>query len=270
MERSLSFVSRYGGPRSDYLSDETVRRKLIRYDRVRVSNGEVELLLIYEPGQNGDRELAFLKGALPVLESLVGVEFPERVITVINGDFEINDFNDGQFIRIDRCCVTSPAILAHELAHAYWSIGASWFDEGMADIYSILVQQRLSAAPPPGWRVAAPDIDAYYRSRRAAASRFPEVVLPRRFASDGLYEAADAFLLELRALVGAEAFAASARDLYLASDFNRFRVADKRIEDVFLAHVAAAVRDEVMGLFNRHIWGDNGERYRRLQALETP
>ena len=247
-----------------------MKRKLIRYSRVPVSSGEVELLLIFEPGQDADREMAFLKAALPALESLVGVEFPERVLTVINGNFEINDFNDGQFIRIDRCCVTSPGILSHELAHAYWSIGPSWFDEGMADLYSLFIQQRLSDDPPDGVRVFAPDIDAYYRSRKAAASRASDLVLSRRFASDGLYEAADAFLLEIRALVGAEAFAAAARDLYLASDFNRFRVGEKRIEDVFLAQAGADVREEVMGLFNRYIWGDNGERYRRLQELDAP
>jgi len=270
VERSLSFVTRYGGPRKDYVSDETVRRKLIRYARVPVADGEVELLLIFQSGQAADMEMEYLKATLPALESLVGVQFPERVITVINGDFEINDFNDGQFIRIARCCTLSASILAHELSHAYWSIGKSWFNEGMADIYSVLVQQRLSDDPPAAWRVSAPDLDAYLRSRRSAASRFPELPLPRRFASNGLYEAADVFLLEIRALIGDGAFKAAARDLYLASDFNRFNVSDKRIEDVFLVHADAGAREGVMALFNRYIWGDNGERYRQLQEWDEP
>jgi hypothetical protein len=43
---------------------------------------------------------------------------------------------------------------------------------------------------------------------------------------------------------------------------------DKRIEDVFLARAKESARDGVMALFNRHIWGDNGERYQQLKALE--
>ena len=34
VERSLTFVGRYSGPRAAYVSDETVKRKLVRYDRV--------------------------------------------------------------------------------------------------------------------------------------------------------------------------------------------------------------------------------------------
>jgi len=142
--------------------------------------------------------------------------------------------------------------------------GEHW-DKGPEDL---LVDAATQAQQSAGIEPDA--VDAYYRSRKAAASRASDLVLSRRFASDGLYEAADAFLLEIRALVGAEAFAAAARDLYLASDFNRFRVGEKRIEDVFLAQAGADVREEVMGLFNRYIWGDNGERYRRLQELDAP
>lgn len=270
VERSISFVARYGGPRRDYLSDETVRRRLFRYARVPLSQGEVELLLIFQPGQAADMEMEYLKAALPALERAVGVQFPERVLTVVNGDFEINDFNDGQYIRIARCCTLSPFVLAHELAHAYWSIGPSWFDEGMADIYALFVQQELSDADPPGWRISSPDVDAYLRARRAVAARFPEVPLPRRFAADGLYEAADVFLLELRQVIGDAAFRAAARALYLASDFNRLRLTDKRIQDVFLAHTEAWEREAVMALFNRYVWGDNGERYRELSEWDSP
>ena len=272
IERSLTFVARISGPRTAYVSEETIERKLYVYERVPVANGAVELLLIYEPGQDVEDEMAILTRVVPVLEALVGVEYPERVMTVINGAFEINDFNDGQFIRIARCCTASPFVLAHELAHTYWSAGPSWHNEGMADIYALLALERLNEAPPPGWRSVRADLDAYHESRRSSvdSGRFPDLTLPRRLASDGLYEVADVFLLDIRALIGAGAFQAAARDIYVASDFGRFILREKRIEDIYLARAEPETRDAVMALFNRVVWGDDGERYRALQEFEAP
>jgi hypothetical protein len=270
VERGLTFVARYAGPRRAYVSNETVERKLYKYERVQLASGEMELLLIYEPGHNAERQMSIMTSVIPVLESLVGVEFPERVLTVINGNFEINDFNDGQFIRIANCCTTSAFILAHELAHAYWSMGPSWFNEGMADIYAIMALERLNQESPPGWRPVAANLESHHRSRRAAvdSGRFPDIPLTRRLASDGLYEAADAFLLDLRDVIGDVAFRAAVRDIYLASDFGRFHLREKRIQDTFMGYADENGRDEIMAMFNRQIWGDNGERYRELQELE--
>jgi hypothetical protein len=75
------------------------------------------------------------------------------------------------------------------------------------------------------------------------------------------------FLLDIRKLIGADEFVAAARDIYVASDFGRYNLRDKRIEDIFLDH-ASDKREGVMALFNRSVWGDNGERYQRLEELE--
>ncbi|HXH21087.1 MAG TPA: hypothetical protein VNN10_03580 [Dehalococcoidia bacterium] len=269
VERGLTFVAKYDGPRRARIDRQTVERKLYKYERVKVREGEIELLLIYRAGQDADREMTILKQVIPVLESLMDVQFPERVLTVVNGDFEINDFNEGQFIRIADCCETAPFILAHELAHAYWSIGPSWLNEGMADLYANFTLEELNRQSPPGWRRVSVDLDSYYRSRKAAVeSRFPDLTLPRRLASNGLYEAADVFFLDIRSVIGPEAFFAAAREIYLASDFGRYILREKRIQDIFLKHAQGAARDQVMALFNRQVWGDNGERYRQLHELE--
>jgi hypothetical protein len=270
VERALTFVARFDGPRSAYVGEATIENKLFKYERVRLANGEVELLLIYEPGQDAERQMAMMTAMIPALEALVGVEFPEHVLTVINGRFEINDFNDGQFIRIALCCTNSAFVLAHELAHAYWSMAPSWFNEGMADIYAVMTIERLNRVSPPGWRPVPLDIESFYTARKAAAAsgRFPDMLLPRRLASQGLYEVADAFLLDIRNLIGDQAFRSAARDIYLASDFGRLTIRDKRIQDTFLKHAAPDVQEEITALFNRQIWGDDGERYRQLQELE--
>ena len=270
VERGLTFVAKYDGPRLAQIERATIERKLSKYERVKMRQGEIELLLIYQAGQDADREMTILKQVIPVLESLMDVQFPERVLTVINGDFEINDFNEGQFIRIASCCETAPFILAHELAHAYWSMGPSWLNEGMADIYANFALEELNRQSPPGWRNVTVDLDSYYRTRKAAVERggFPDVTLSRRLASDGLYEAADVFLLDIRAEIGAEAFAAAAREVYLTSDYGRYILRDKRIEDTFLKYAGATSRDQVMALFNKQVWGDNGERYQQLREME--
>jgi hypothetical protein len=272
VERGLSFTGRYDGPVSAQISRTTIEDKLYKYDKVSLSQGEVELLLIYEPGQDAAAEMATVKQLVPVLESLVGVQFPEKVLTIVNGSFAINDFRDGQFIRIDRCCVNSPFILAHELAHTYWSMASGWFIEGMADLYANFALIELNKEAPPGWRQTPVDLESYYATRRKAldSGRYPDLLLPLRLASDGLYEVADVFLLDVRREIGAENFAEAARDIYLTSDFGRYILNDKRLEDAFLRHTPAAKRDAVMGLFNQSIWGDNGERYQRMLEQDGP
>jgi hypothetical protein len=272
VERALSFVAGRTGGSFESLNQASVRDKLFLHDRVKLGARTIDLLLIYEPGQDAEREMSLLRALLPVLERLVGVQFPEAALTVVNGNYPINDFNPGGFVRIARCCVLSPFVLAHELAHSYWSMGSSWFNEGMADIYATLALEELDRAPPAGWRGFSADIDSFYaaRKRMVQSGRFPELTLPRRFARDGLYEAADVFLLDIRAVIGAEAFAAAARDIYTASDFGRYRLSEKRIEDVFLARAPDGAQEKVMELFNKHIWGDNGDEYQRLREFEGP
>jgi hypothetical protein len=270
VERSLAFVSRYAAD-ANYIREDMVRQKTYRYEKVPLRNGELELMLIHEPGQDVEREMQILTRVVPALEALVDVDYPEKVMTVVNGPFEINDFNDGQFIRIARCCFANATVLAHELAHTYWSMGPSWFNEGMADIYAQLAIDRVNRDSPPGWRAVNVDLDRYYNQRKAVveSGRLPNITLPRRLASDGLYEVADVLLLDIRKLIGAEAFAAAAREIYLTSDYGRYNLREKRVEDVFLKH-ARDKGEAVMALFNRVVWGDDGERYRQLQELEGP
>ncbi len=270
VERGLTFVASYSGPRRADIREQTIRQKLYRYERVPVGSGEIELLLIFEPGQDGDREMSVLARVIPVLEQLVGVPYPEKVMTVVNGNFEINDFNDGQFIRIAECCAQTPFILAHELSHAYWSMASSWFNEGMADIYATMALAQLNKEAPAGWRPVATDLDSYYRSRKSLvdSGRFPNITLPRRLASDGLYEVADVFLLDIRKQLGDDEFRATARDIYLASDYGRYILRDKRIEDQVLKRAKGDAKPQIMSMFNRLVWGDDGERYQQLQELE--
>jgi hypothetical protein len=270
VERALTFSASIADPRFRGLNAATIRDKLYLYDGADVNDGRVELLLIYEPGQDAQREMALIKAAVPVLEDLVGVQFPERVLTFVNGTYGINDYNDDALVRIDRCCVLSAFVLAHELSHAYWAHGPSWFNEGMADLYSVLTLQTLQENPPPGWERLSADIEDYRRSKQAAVQnrRFPDLPLARRFASDGLYEMADVFLLDVRELIGPNAFAAAARDIYLATDFGRYRIGELRVEDIFLAHAGTEDKEKLMSLFNREVWGDDGETYQRKKEFE--
>jgi hypothetical protein len=268
VERSLAFVAGQPGDSFRTISRAAVQNKLYLHETLQLRNRQIELLLIYEQGQDAQREFSLLKAAILTLEAAVGIEWPEKAITVINGAFETNDYNNGGFIRIARCCITSAFVLAHELAHTYWSMGPSWFNEGMADIYSTQTLQTLDADPPDGWRGFSEDVDALYESRKRLEGRFPDLKIGERFASDGLYQVADLFLLRLRDIISPEAFSAAVGDIYAASDFGRLSLKDKRIEDIFLRHASADDKEAVMQAFNKQVWGDNGEEYRRLQEFE--
>jgi len=270
VERSLSFVA--GRPELSFesLNHASVTDKLYLHDKLSLRQRDIDLLLIYEPGDDAEAEFALLEAVIPQLEREVGIEWPEQATTVVNGSYGINDYNGEGFIRIDRCCTLSAFVLAHELSHVYWTAGPFWFNEGMADIYATLSLQALNDDPPDGWRGFNADIDSYYAQRKSVvdSAGFPDLPLPNRFASDGLYQAADVFLLDIRDIIGANAFRAAASDVYAASDFARLNIGEKRLEDIVLRYTAESDRDAVMQLFNREVWGDNGEEYRRLQEFE--
>jgi hypothetical protein len=271
VERSLSFVAGEPDPSFKSIHPDAVANKLYIYDTLQLRERQVGLLLIYEPGDDAEAEFALLKAVIPELEREVGVEWPEPIITVVNGSYGINDYNSNGFIRIDRCCEGSAFVLAHELSHVYWTVGPFWFNEGMADIYATLSLQALNNDPPSGWHGFDADIDAYYAQRKGVVDSpgFPQLPLPNRFASDGLYQAADVFLLGIRDIIGANAFLGAARDIYVASDFARLSIGEKRLEDIVLRYTGDSDVDAVMQLFNREVWGDNGEEYRRLQEFES-
>jgi hypothetical protein len=270
VERMLSFVVRYGDERSKSITDATITGRLFLHDKVRTRLGDTDILLIYEPGQDAVKEMSFIKAAIPALEAIVGVEWPERFVTVINGDFNTNDFNEGQFIRIARCCVGSAYVLAHELAHTYWSMAVPWFNEGMADLYASLTQTYLSDNPPTGWRLGPVNLDAQYDSRTRAVARQPDMLLPRRLGSQGLYDFSFLLFMDLRRAMGVENFEKAAKQIYVTSDFNRYNLRDKRLVDLFLASTPPEAREKVLGLLSKSIWGDNGEKYRKLVEQEGP
>jgi hypothetical protein len=141
----------------------------------------------------------------------------------------------------------------------------------MADIYANLALDYVNDRPPSGWRQVSADLDAYYRSRKAAveSGRFPDLTLSRRLMSDGLYEVADVLLLDIRRYLGDETFLAAAREIYLISDFGRYVLREKRIQDLLLKHASQDDSNDIMALFNRSVWGDNGERYRELEEREA-
>lgn len=270
IERSLRFVAGRPEPSFESIHPGAVADKLYIYETLQLRQREVGLLLIYEPGDDAEAEFELLKAVIRELEAEVGVEWPEPIITVVNGSYGINDYNGNGFIRMDRCCRLSAFVLAHELAHVYWTVGPFWFNEGMADIYATLSLQALNDDPPASWRSFNADIDTFYvqRQRIVDSAGFPQLPLPNRFASDGLYQVADVFLLDIRDIIGATAFRDAASEVYAASDFGRLNISEKRLEDIVLRHTSDSDADAVMQLFNREVWGDNGEEYRRLQEFE--
>src|SRR5262249_26138656 len=147
-----------------------------------------EVLLIFQPGQDGQKEMNFVKKAIPAIEKQVDVDWPLPVVTLVNGNFSISNWdaagdNDGEFIRMTACCVLTPDILAHELSHVYRPPGPRWSDEGMPAVTPSLVQPPPPPAPPPGWSAPAYPIDSLYNARKTVLNNVPYQPLPQRMAT---------------------------------------------------------------------------------------
>jgi hypothetical protein len=91
-ERAITFAGGQQASSFQSLNQASIRDKLFLHERVTMRTREIDLVLIYEPGDDGPRQFALLKAILPVLEGELNVEFPESAITVVNGNFPINDY----------------------------------------------------------------------------------------------------------------------------------------------------------------------------------
>src|SRR5690606_14904462 len=127
----------------------------------------------------------------------------------------------------------------------------------------------IDADPPDVWQRTGLDLESFVAARRDTVGRLPNLRLPERFTADGLYPAADVFLYEIREAIGADDFRAAVREVYLASDYSRYRLAEARIQEILMKH-AGDRAGTVADFFNEAIWGDDGERYRRYLERTSP
>ena len=121
--------------------------------------GEVELAIIRaRPGAR--RSMDLLENAVREAENLMGAPLPARYVGLLYEDAVAGSFADGtnfgthiairpEYDADDGSFAAGFAahIIAHEVAHYYWSSNADWIDEGMADMMASAIENRRVGAP---------------------------------------------------------------------------------------------------------------------------
>ena len=202
--------------------------------------GEV-LLAIIRTSPGATRSMDLLEAAVRSGEDFVGVPFPTDYIgmvfehTVVPGQAGTNfgthiavspkfDVDDGS-----HSATHAGPVIAHEVAHYYWSGNAGWIDEGAADLMASISENHLTGSPI----VATNEPCVYADSISDLEKLDPQ---PGSLEYRCNYSLGERLFLQLYRGLGAEAFQAPFRALYVES----VESDEARVEDL-----RAAFRDNV-------------------------
>ena len=87
-------------------------------------------------GVSASLTMDILEGAVRANEELMGLPFPQKHAIVLIHDFPFGPPGSGfrdAFVSVDPTLSESVGLVTHEVAHAYWSGGGRWIDEGTAE-----------------------------------------------------------------------------------------------------------------------------------------
>ena len=205
-------------------------------------SGELVLCIIRTaPGHAESMDL--LEDAVRGVEEYMGLPLPTNYVGLLyehamTGGFAGTNFgthiaiHPGYDVGYGANDADSPGlIVAHEVAHYFWSGNADWVDEGAANILATLVENRRTGRP----LVANNGPCAYARSIEELA----QMDAPRGdIEFECNYSLGERLFLDLRRTLGRDRFREGFRNLYLATE-------DEELEEgADITHVAEAFRSE--------------------------
>ena len=184
--------------------------------------GEVDLAIVRaRPGAR--RSMDLLENAVRESENLMGEPLPARYVGLLYEDAVAGSFADGtnfgthiairpEYDADDGSFAAGFAahIIAHEVAHYYWSGNADWIDEGLADMMASAIENRRVGAPLNVTNAPCP----FARSVMAL-----EALAPER-GEDAFvcnYSIGERLFISLLRALGEDVFWNGARGLYAAS-----------------------------------------------------
>ena len=180
--------------------------------------GEVELVIVRaSPGAR--RSMDLLESAVREAENLMGEPLPARYVgllfenAVSHSDFAGTNFGTHIAIRPKHDVDDSgyaPRLIAHEVAHYYWTDNAVWINEGMAELMEAAIENRRIGTP---LNVARPPCP-FVRSMAALEALAPEKGEPAFWCN---YSLGERLFVSLLRTLGEDAFWEGARRLYAAS-----------------------------------------------------
>ena len=183
--------------------------------------GEVDLVIV-RTRPRARRSMDILENAVREAENLMGEPLPTRYVGVLFGDVfgdssSAVGINYGSHIAIlpeydaddgSYAAGAFPSVIAHEIAHYYWSDSAVWLAEGMAELMASAIENRRVGTPisftrrPCEFARSIKELEALTDSGQRWRCSYP--------LGEGLF-------VSLLRTLGEYAFWDSARNLYASS-----------------------------------------------------
>ena len=220
--------------------------------------GAVDLAIIRTEA-GASRSMELLEHSIGSIETFMGAALPTNYIGLLFGTAVLGysggtnydayfvmlpqyDADDGSSYEADY----AGHLMAHEVAHYYWSGNPNWLDEGLAELLAAIAENERTGA--------AVAIDYTY------CSDADDIALLERLDAAGViydyrcnYALGGQFFLELYNTLGDAAFREGLRNLYLASrvedyadEFDGSPVGIRQVHDAFQSHpdAVAAIIDK--------------------------
>ena len=235
--------------------------------------GEVELAIVRaRPGAR--RSMDLLESAVREAENLMGEPLPARYVGLLFEDAVAGSFaagtNFGTHIAIrpeydaddgSFAAGFSAHLIAHEVAHYYWSGNADWIDEGLADMMASAIENRRVGAPLNVTNAPCP----FARSVAAL-----EALAPER-GEDAFvcnYSIGERLFISLLRALGEDAFWDGARGLYAASRAPGAAASQGETAGAGIADVRQAFGADAGGVIAR--WHEGTGEYDMSQVDTSP
>ena len=211
--------------------------------------GAVDLAIIRtEPG--AARSMESLEHSAGSVESFMGVELPTNYVALLFGTAVLGyagGTNYGAyFVMLPEYDADddsddadyAPQLMAHEVAHYYWSGNPNWLDEGLAELLAAISENERTGTVVAIDYTYCPDADNIALLERLDAAG---VIYDYRCN----YALGGQFFLEIYETLGDAAFRQGLRNLYLTSqvedytdEFDGSPVGIRQIQDAFQSDAA--------------------------------
>ena len=210
--------------------------------------GAVDLAIIRtEPG--AARSMELLEHSAGSVERFIGVELPTNYVALLFGtavlgyaggtnygayfvmlpEYDADDSDDVDY---------APQLMAHEVAHYYWSGNPNWLDEGLAELLAAISENERTGTKVAIDHTYCPDADNIALLERLDAAG---VIYDYRCN----YALGGQFFLDILETLGDTAFRQGLRNLYLTSqvedytdEFDGSPVGIRQIQDAFQSDAA--------------------------------
>ena len=210
--------------------------------------GAVDLAIIRtEPG--AARSMELLEHSAGSVERFIGVELPTNYVALLFGtavlgyaggtnygayfvmlpEYDADDSDDADY---------APQLMAHEVAHYYWSGNPNWLDEGLAELLAAISENERTGTKVAIDHTYCPDADNIALLERLDAAG---VIYDYRCN----YALGGQFFLDILETLGDTAFRQGLRNLYLTSqvedytdEFDGSPVGIRQIQDAFQSDAA--------------------------------